>query len=142
MEEITLNNYIVKIDKERTINLYKDLPKVSEKEHCGCEDCQLYVKQVQFLSQEVLNFFQQFGVDPSKEAEVWRAIPNEDGLDTYTADYHFIGTIQGIEELDWIQIGEASFGLTNYKGDLPNPMVPNTFTKPLVELAVRVTMPH
>jgi len=41
-----------------------------------------------------------------------------------------------------IKIGEASFWLANYKGDLPSPMIPNTFSKPLVELAVRITMPH
>ncbi|WP_238600213.1 hypothetical protein [Lysinibacillus tabacifolii] len=46
-------------------------------------------------------------------AEVWRAIPNKDGFDTYSADYHFIGAIQGTDDLDWIQVGEASFGLAN-----------------------------
>lgn len=44
MEEIILNDCIVKIDKEKTIELFKDLPKVSEKAHCGCEDCQLFTK--------------------------------------------------------------------------------------------------
>jgi len=89
-----------------------------------------------------LNFFRQFGVDPTKEAEVWRFNPNNDSFDSYTADYHFIGAIQGTDEIDWIKIGEASFGLTNYKGDLPCPMIPSTFSKPLVELAVRITMPQ
>ncbi|AJK87495.1 MULTISPECIES: hypothetical protein [Lysinibacillus] len=142
MEEITLNDYIVKIDREKTIKLYKELPKVSEKAHCGCEDCQLFAMQILNTSPDVLKFFEQFGVDPTKEAEVWRAIPNEDGFDTYTADYHFIGVIQGTDDLDWIQIGEASFGLANHDGDLPSPMIPSTFSKPIVELAVRITMPH
>ncbi|GEC81355.1 hypothetical protein [Lysinibacillus sphaericus] len=46
-------------------------------------------------------------------AEVCRAIPNKDGFDRYSADYHFIGAIQGTDDLDWIQVGEASFGLAN-----------------------------
>lgn len=142
MEEITLNDFIVKLDKDKTLELYKALPKVSDKAHCGCEDCQLFAKQIQHASPEVLKFFKQFGVDPTKEAEVWRAMPNKDGFDTYTADYHFIGVIQGTDELDWIQIGEASFGLANHDGDLPSPMIPSTFSKPIVELAVRITMPH
>ncbi|WP_324728247.1 hypothetical protein VO178_15575 [Lysinibacillus fusiformis] len=45
-------------------------------------------------------------------------------------------------KLDWIQIGEASFGLANHYGHLPNPMIPNTFSKLIVELAVRITVPH
>ncbi|KMY28275.1 hypothetical protein ACZ11_23875 [Lysinibacillus xylanilyticus] len=142
MDEITLNNYRVRIDRRNNIDLYKGLPKVSEDAHCGCGDCQLFVQQIQNASQEVLNFFRQFGVDPTKEAEVWRFNPNKDGFDSYTADYHFIGAIQGTDEIDWIKIGEASFGLANYKGELLSPMIPSTFSKPLVELAVRITMPH
>jgi len=88
MEEIKINDYVVKVDKEKTLELYITLQKVSEKAHCGCEDCQLYAKQIQLTSPEILNFFKQFGVDPTKEAEVWRAIPNKDGYDTYSADYH------------------------------------------------------
>ncbi|WP_336637767.1 hypothetical protein [Lysinibacillus fusiformis] len=46
-----------------------------------------------------MGLFKQFGVDPTKEAEVWRAIPYKDGFDTYSADYHFIGAIQNTDEL-------------------------------------------
>lgn len=60
-----------------------------------------------------MDLFKQFGVDPTKEAEVRRAIPNKDGFNTYSADYHFIGAIQNTDELDWIQIGEACNGLAN-----------------------------
>lgn len=81
-------------------------------------------------------------MDPTKKAEVWRAIPNKDGFDTYSEDYHLIGTIQGTDDLEWIQIGEVSFGLANHIDDLPSPMIPSTFSKPIVELAVRITMPH
>jgi len=98
MDEITLNNYRVRIDRKKNIDVYKGLPKVSEEGHCGCGDCQLFVQQIQNASQEVLNFFRQFGVDPTKEAEVWRFNPNKDGFDSYTADYHFIGAIQGTDE--------------------------------------------
>lgn len=89
--------------------------KVSEKAHCGCEDCQLFTKQILYASSQGLDFFKQLGVDPTKEAEVCRAIPNKDGFDTYSADYHFIGAIQGTDDLDWIQVGEASFGLANQR---------------------------
>ena len=100
------------------------------------------MKQIGQASANVLAFFQQFGIDPTKEAEVWRAISNENGFDTYTADYHFVGNIQGADELEWIQIGEASFGLVNYKCGMSSLVIPSAFSKPIVEMAVRITMPH
>lgn len=142
MEEVTLNDYVVIVDKEKTLALYSELPQVSDKAHCGCEDCQLFAKQILNSSPQILKFFEQFGINPTKEAEVWRAVPNVNGFDTYSADYHFIGFIEGTDDLDWIQIEEASFGLANHDGDLPSPMIPITFQKPIVELAVRITMPH
>lgn len=142
MEEIVLINHVVKVDREKNINLYKALPKVSEKSHCGCEDCQNYANHIVQASSEVLAFFKQFGVDPTKEAEVWKAASNLNGYDIYTADYYFVGEIQDTNELDWIQIAEASFGLTNYTGEIENPMIPSTFDKPLIELAVRIKIPH
>ncbi|MCG7336729.1 hypothetical protein MHZ95_15790 [Sporosarcina sp. ACRSM] len=141
-EEISLRDHIVKVDREKTIELYQKLPGIAESSHCGCMDCRLYVKQIGQASAKVLAFFHQFGIDPTKEAEVWRAISNENGFDTYTADYHFVGNIQGVDELEWIQIEEASFGLVNYTRELPSPMIPSAFSKPIVEMAVRITMPH
>ncbi|CAM5719566.1 hypothetical protein LSPH24S_02782 [Lysinibacillus sphaericus] len=73
-------------------------------------------------------------------AEVCRAIPNKDGFDRYSADYHFIGAIQGTDDLDWIQVGEHLLDLQI--SDFPSPMIPSTFSQPIVELAVRITMPH
>ena len=141
-EEISLSDHVVKVDREKTIELYQKLPGIAESSHCGCADCQLYVKQIGQASAKVLAFFQQFGIDPTKEAEVWRAISNENGFDTYTADYHFVGNIQGADELEWIQIGEASFGLVNYKRGLSSLVIPDAFSQPIVEMAVRITMPH
>lgn len=39
-----------------------------------------------------MDLFKQFGVDPTKEAEVWRAIP-------HSADYHFNGALQDTDEI-------------------------------------------
>ncbi|MDM5350124.1 hypothetical protein QUF65_04410 [Lysinibacillus sphaericus] len=44
--------------------------------------------------------------------------------------------------MDPTKKAEVSFGLANHIDDLPSPMIPSTFSKPIVELAVRITMPH
>ena len=85
-------------------------------------------------------FFEQFGIDPRKEAEVWRAYENDNGTYYYTADYHFIGEILDVPELDWIDIEKASFGLTNRTGNLPSPMIPETFTSPIIEMIVKINL--
>lgn len=140
MESFNINGHIVKVDVQKTIALYERLPLVSDKAHCGCEDCRYYTQAIVHASQAIQHFFAQFGIDPRKEAEVWRASKNEDGTYYYVADYHFIGEIQGIEELDWIDVEGASFGLTNHTGNLPSPMIPEAFTPPIIELIVKINL--
>ncbi len=50
---------------------------------------EITLKQFVHASSKVLNFLQQFGIDPTKEAEVWRAVPNENGYDTYFCGLSF-----------------------------------------------------
>ncbi|MBO0603696.1 hypothetical protein I2483_18700 [Sporosarcina sp. E16_3] len=141
MEQFTLNGHIVKVDVKRTKELYEKLPFVSDKAHCGCTDCIYYAKAIVHTSLAIQHFFEQFGIDPSKEAEVWKACENDDGTYYYIADYHFMGEIQGALQLDWIDVEKASFGLTNYSGNLPSPMIPETFTPPIVEFVVKINLP-
>jgi len=140
MEQFNINGHIVKVDVQKTKELYEPLPLISDKAHCGCEDCSYYTKTIVHTSLAIQRFFEQFGIDPRKEAEVWRASENKDGTYYYVADYHFIGEIQGIKELDWIDIEEASFGLTNRTENSPSPMIPETFTTPIIELIVRINL--
>lgn len=140
MEQFILNGQIVNVDVQKTKELYRELPLVSDKEHCGCSDCTYYAKAIVHTSPAIQQFFEQFGVDPRKEAEVWRACENDDGTYYYVADYHFIGEIPNVKELDWIKIESASFGLTNRTGNLPSPMIPETFTPPIIEMIVKINL--
>lgn len=140
MKKLILYGHTVEIDKTLTKELYKELPLVSDRAHCGCSDCTYYEKAIVQITPAIQQFFEQFGIDARKEAEVWRAAENNDGTYYYVADYHFIGEVQATDELDWIDVDGASFGLTNYKGSLPSPMIPDTFTLPIVELIVRINL--
>lgn len=140
MEQFILNGQIVDVDVQKTKELYKELPLISENEHCGCSDCIYYAKAVVQTSPAIQQFFEQFGVDPRKEAEVWKACENDDGTYYYVADYHFIGEITNVRELDWIDIEGAAFGLTNYTGNLPSLIIPETFTPPIVEMIVKINL--
>lgn len=141
MEKINVGGQLVHANVMKNRELYAELPLFSDKGHCGCDDCTYFEKAIIHASSEVLQFFQQFGVDPRKEAEVWRAGENDDGTYYYVCDYHFIGEIADADELDWIDVGEATFGLTNYNGDLPSNMIPESFHGPIVEMLVKINVP-
>lgn len=140
MEQFIINGQIVKVDVQKTKTLYKELPLISDKEHCGCSECVYYTNAIVHISPAIKQFFEQFGIDPRKEAEVWRACENDDGTYYYTADYHFIGEIQDVQELEWIDIDDASFGLTNCTRNLPSPMIPETFTPPIIQMIVKINL--
>lgn len=140
LEKLIFNGYIVEVDKNKTKKLYRELPLISDKAHCGCPECMYFEKAIVQTTPAIQQFFGQFGIDARKEAEVWRAAENEDGTYYYVADYHFIGEIHGADQLDWIDLDGASFGLTNRKESLPSPMIPDTFTSPIVELIVRINL--
>lgn len=140
MEQYNISGNIVTVDVQKTKALYDDLPLISDKEHCGCSECVYYTKAITCTSEAIQQFFRHFGIDPRKEAEVWKACENDDGTHYYVADYHFIGEIQNVDELEWIDVDGASFGLTNHKGKLPSPMIPETFTTPIVEMIVRINL--
>ena len=140
MGQLTINGQIVNVDVQKTKELYKELPLVSDEEHCGCSDCTYYAKAIVHTSPAIQQFFEQFGIDPRKEAEVWRACENDDGTYYYVADYHFIGEIPNVRELDCIDIDGASFGLTNRTGNLPSPMIPETFNPPIIEMVLKINL--
>ncbi len=140
VEKLLLHGHVIEVDKTKTKELYKELPLISDKAHCGCPECTYYEKAIVQTTPAIYQFFEQFGIDARKEAEVWKAAENDDGTYYYVADYHFIGQIKGIDELDWIDLDGASFGLTNYNKSLPSPMIPDTFTSPIIELIVRINL--
>lgn len=64
LEQIQLLGHTVLVNKELTQSLYRPLPLLSDKEHCGCINCANYAKACDDFDENVLAFFDQFGVDP------------------------------------------------------------------------------
>lgn len=88
-------------------------------------------------SPAILKFFQKFGIDPRKEANVWKACEYDDSTFFYIVDYHMIGEIEDIDQVGWLKIDEAKFSLTDYPV-LPSPMLLKTVIPPMIELQVEI----
>lgn len=73
MERFNLNGHLVKVDVQMTKKLYEPFPLVSDESKCKCDDCRYYAQAIMHTSPAILKFFQKFGIDPRKEANVWRA---------------------------------------------------------------------
>lgn len=130
MKKLNLKGHLVLVDAQKTKELYESLPLVSDKEHCGCDDCSFYAAVIIHISPAIQQFFQQFGVDPRKEGEIWKAAEYDDGTRLYIVDYRFIGKIEDADQLGLIEIDEAKFGLTNYPGSLSP-----KFVAPIIQLS-------
>ncbi|KOS68324.1 hypothetical protein AEA09_06985 [Lysinibacillus contaminans] len=115
MEQLNLKGHVVLVDAQKTKELYAPLPLVSDKAHCGCEDCRYYTEAIMRTSAAIQQFLQQFGIDPRREGEIWMAAEYDDGTRLYIVDYRSVGKIQDADRLNgWIEIDEAKFSLTNY----------------------------
>lgn len=135
LKALKFDNKTVYVDAVKTATWYASLPSIAHSAHCGCEDCCVYVEHIKHVSPELQAFFTTLGLDPTKEAEVWCANPDEL---YYVADYHVSGEIKTVSELDWFTIGEASIGITNIT-TLPSAMIPTSFTLPLLEIIIKLS---
>lgn len=135
LKALKFDNKTVYVDAVKTATWYDSLPSIANNAHCGCEDCCAYVEHIKHVSPELQAFFKTLGLDPTKEAEVWCANPDEL---YYVADYHVSGEIKTVSELDWFTIGEASIGITNIT-TLPSTMIPTSFTLPLLEIIIKLS---
>lgn len=137
IKNLNINGYNVRVDVNRTKELYDPLPLVSDEAHCGCADCYYYVKAITCTSSAIQEYFWQFGIDPRKEASVWMAAEFDDGALLYIVDYRFVGEIEGDEQIGWIEIDNAKFSLTNYPS-LQAPMILKSVTPSMIELQVEI----
>ncbi|MGE7914683.1 hypothetical protein [Lysinibacillus xylanilyticus] len=56
MEKFKFIGHVVMVDAEKTKELYESLPLVSDKEHCGCDDCSFYAEAIVHTSPAIQVF--------------------------------------------------------------------------------------
>lgn len=96
--------YQLDVDVERTAQFYRS----AEGIRCDCDGCRNYAKAVLSLPIAVQHFFQQFGIDPAKPAEVYvNDAPSANSVH-YGGFYHVCGTVlKGTDP--WIPVGNGGY---------------------------------
>jgi len=108
----TFGKFTVNIDVEKTKQIYKKLPLISQ--GCNCDGCQNFEKAVDLLSQEVRSFFDNCGIDLKRIVECYVNCKNDDGSLLYGGFCHLCGTlVQG--ENAWVKTSETH---SYYNSDL------------------------
>lgn len=96
--------YQLDIDVEKTAAFYRTDGGIT----CDCAGCRNYVKAVEELPADVLQFFRQFGVDPAKPIEV-SATPAIDEDSVYYGGFYYVCGIFLRDTEPWIQTAEKEF---------------------------------
>ena len=100
----TFDKFVVDIDVEKTRQIYKELPFITQ--GCDCDGYQNFEKAANDLPEAARTFFDALGVDLKKIVECYVNCKNEDGTLLYGGFCHVCGTlIQG--KSAWVNISET-----------------------------------
>ena len=81
--------YKLDIDLDRTRQFYKN----KDWEFCTCAGCRNFVKAYPLITEVVQQFFEQFGIDIGKPAEITAYNSNDGNMTFYDGFYHICGTV-------------------------------------------------
>ena len=99
--------YRLDVDVERTKAFYAGSYDIG----CACDGCLNFEKAVHYLPEDVKSFFQQFGIAPTKPAEIGSPFSiNDKDTAQYNGFYHLCGTIlEGTNP--WIKVSKKQYHL-------------------------------
>ena len=101
---VTVGQYTVDIDVEKTRRAYRALPHITQ--GCGCDGCLNFEKAVDTLPPQIRGFFDDLGIDMKKITECYVNCKNNDGTLFYGGFCHVCGTLlQG--ESAWVKVSET-----------------------------------
>ena len=129
------NDWIIEIDIQRTRKFYEEY---DIEEDCKCNNCMNYRVNCDFMSPELLDFFNQLGVDPRKEGEFMSFYLNNNNEVLYLGFYHLVGKIlEGPKKVSdkWqstnlIKIDNFEFAFSSAE----IACVPEDFPEPIIQL--------
>lgn len=91
MERLKILDWEIEIDREKTIEHYKELPLVSDR-YC-CYNCINYVQACSYIPTEFLSLSKNLGIDLKKAAEIFYCTDYDNGTCLYWAGCDIIGRI-------------------------------------------------
>lgn len=133
-KQIQCGNWLLDVDVEATRRAYLDAPAID----LCCLDCQNYGAVTRTFSGDLLAFFQQFGIDPAKEAEVYPFYQDHAGMHYYGGFYHLVGSIRkGLESQEYYQVAERF--RVSFTEDAH--LVPDNFPRPVLQMEILAVLP-
>jgi hypothetical protein len=93
MNTVRFGRWELSCDREATAKAYAAVDKAGP-EACACEGCLNFIAlRSQVYPAEILALFEELGVSPIREAEVYSLGPLASGKQLYGGWLHFVGTI-------------------------------------------------
>ena len=123
MEFAKLGKVSVEVDAEQTRKIYSKI-EMGGSEECDCAYCRNYRVQLpSALPNEVMEFLEQCGINPYKDAEVYEMGETIPGYHCYGGEYYFISRVAPEIDTDELPNG-FQFTIT-----LPSSLEPEEFRK-------------
>ncbi len=134
-EQIRLGDWLLEVDIEATRRAYLGARPI---DLCGCQGCHNYSALASAFSGDLLAFFQWFGMDPAKEAEVFVYCQDRAGLHFYGGFYHLVARIrEQPDPLSFFSVTEQFWVSFTQKTSL----VPNDFPQPVLQMEIQAALP-
>lgn len=126
-EQIRLGDWLLEVDIEATRSAYLRAEPI---DLCSCQGCHNYGVLARTFSGDLFAFFQRFGMDPAKEAEVYINYQDMAGLHDYGGFYHLVGRIRKQPEpLSFFSVTEQFRVYFTQKASLVPKIFPNLSSK-------------
>ena len=104
---------------------------------CSCQRCHNYSLLASAFSGDLLAFFQQFSMDPAKEAEVCVYCQDSKGLQFYGRFYHLVGRMhEQPTSLSFSPVTEQFWVSFTERADL----VPKDFPRPTLQMEIQAAL--
>ncbi|WP_148927494.1 hypothetical protein [Paenibacillus methanolicus] len=141
-KRIVITDWEIEVDYSKTKEYYSN-HKIDD--DCTCTSCMNYRFNCKQFSNELLEFFEGLGIDPSKEGEFMDFGVSKEGSVIYMGFYHLVGRIldgpdyvdDKWEELNLFKINEFEFGFSS----LELRCVPDDFPDPVIQLEFKAILP-